>query len=248
MDINGKVAVVTGGGAGLGRVIALTLAGLGARVVLADPDAAAADRTGVDIAAAGGASRVVCADVRGEQTAGAIAAAAGELGGGPHILVNNAGGWGPAGRQYPAATAAEWDAVLDLNLRAPMALTQHFLTPMARSGAGAVVNISSSAGRGTGPYASPEYGAAKAGLIRFSSALAGLRETMGVRVNCIVPDWIGLARAHAELAGMPPARRAAMPPLVPPETVAGAVVRLVQDDALAGRVLVLPGGDRVELI
>lgn len=76
------------------------------------------------------------------------------LGGGPHILVNNAGGWGTAGRRFPEASPAEWSAVLDLNLRAPMTLTQRFLAPMTDAGAGAVVNIASSAGRGNGPYAS----------------------------------------------------------------------------------------------
>jgi NAD(P)-dependent dehydrogenase (short-subunit alcohol dehydrogenase family) len=121
-------------------------------------------------------------------------------------------------------------------------------TPGGRRGRTECQRHSCSAGRGGEPYASPEYGAAKAGLIRLSTALGGLHQTMGVRVNCIVPGWIGLARAHAELARMPATRRAAMPPLVPPETVAGAVVTLVRDDSLSGRVLVLPGGDRVELI
>ena len=71
---------------------------------------------------------------------------------------------------------------------------------------------------------------------------------MGVRVNCIVPDWIGLDRAHAELERMPAARRATMPPLIPPGTVAEAVVRLIRDDSLSGRVLVLPGGEAAELL
>lgn len=248
VEVSGKVAVVTGAAAGTGRVIALTLGGLGARVVVADIDAAGAAAASTAIAARGGASRAVTADVCDPRGAEAIAAGAASLGGGPHILVNNAGGWGSAGRRFPEATAAEWGAVLDLNLRAPMALTQRFLGAMAQAGAGAVVNISSSAGRGREPYASPEYGAAKAGLIRFSTSLGGLHTTMGVRVNCIVPDWIGLDRAHAERDRMPAADRARLPPLIPPGTVAAAVVRLIRDDSLAGRVLVLPGGEAAELL
>jgi NAD(P)-dependent dehydrogenase (short-subunit alcohol dehydrogenase family) len=247
MEIAGKVAVVTGAGAGTGRVIALTLAGLGARVVVADVDGAGAQAVSTIITGRGGAGRAVRADVCHDHGVEAIAAAAISLGGGPQILVNNAGGWGGAGHQFPEATAAEWGAVLDLNLRAPMRLTQRFLAPMAQAGSGAVINISSSAGRGDQPYASPEYGAAKAGLIRFSTSLGGLHKTMGVRVNCIVPDWIGLDRAHAELAAMPPERRTATPPLIPPQTVADTVVSLIRDDSLSGRVLVLPGGETREL-
>jgi NAD(P)-dependent dehydrogenase (short-subunit alcohol dehydrogenase family) len=248
MEVSGKVAVVTGAGAGTGRVIALTLGGLGARVVVTDIDAEAAAAASAVIAARGGSSRAVTADVCDARGVAAIAAGAASLGGGPHILVNNAGGWGSAGRRFPEATPAEWGAVLDLNLRAPMALTQRFLGPMAQAGQGAVVNISSSAGRGQRPYASPEYGAAKAGLIRFSTSLGGLRETMGVRVNCVVPDWIGLDRAYAERDRMPAAERDRLPPLIPPDTVAAAVVRLIRDDSLAGRVLVLPGGESAELL
>lgn len=248
MDIAGKVAVVTGAGAGAGRVIALTLAGLGARVVVADVDGRGAQAVSTIIAGRGGAGRAVRADVCSDHDVEAIARAASSLGGGPQILVNNAGGWGGAGRQFPEATAAEWGAVVDLNLLAPMRLTQRFLAPMAQVGSGAVINISSSAGRGDQPYASPEYGAAKAGLIRFTTSLGGLRKTMGVRVNCIVPGWIGLDRAHAELAAMTPDRRAAMPPLIPPQTVADTVVAFVRDESLSGRVMVLPGGESRELL
>jgi NAD(P)-dependent dehydrogenase (short-subunit alcohol dehydrogenase family) len=248
MDIAGKVAVVTGAGAGTGRVIALALAGLGARVVVADIDGEGAQAVSAIITGSGGIGRAVRADVCEARDVEAIAGAAVNLGGGPQILVNNAGGWGAAGRQFPEATPAEWGAVLDLNLAAPMRLTQRFLAPMAQAGAGAVINISSSAGRGNLPYASPEYGAAKAGLIRFTTSLGGLRRSMGVRVNCIVPDWIRLDRAHAELAAMSPERRAALPPLIPPRTVADAVVTLISDDSLFGRVMVLPSGETRELL
>jgi NAD(P)-dependent dehydrogenase (short-subunit alcohol dehydrogenase family) len=245
MEIAGRTAVVTGAAAGTGRVIADVLADLGARLVLADIDGDGARAVSAAIDRRGGTSRPVRADIRDDRDVEAIATAAAALGDGPHILVNNAGGWGPAGRHFPEASPAEWGAVLDLNLRAPMRLTQRFLTAMAEAGAGAVVNISSSAGRGDQPYASPEYGAAKAGLIRFTTALGDLRETMGVRVNCIVPDWIGLDRAHAELARMTPSQRAAMPPLIPPRTVAQTVVTLIRDDSLSGRIVVLPGGDSI---
>jgi NAD(P)-dependent dehydrogenase (short-subunit alcohol dehydrogenase family) len=126
-----------------------------------------------------------------------------------------------------------------------MLATQLALEPMRARGGGAVVNIASSAGLGLAPYDSPEYGAAKAGLIRFTASVASLREEIGVRVNCVVPHWIGLERAHAELAAMSPAERAAAPPFVDPSAIADAVVWLARDESLAGRVVEMrEGSDR----
>jgi NAD(P)-dependent dehydrogenase (short-subunit alcohol dehydrogenase family) len=130
-----------------------------------------------------------------------------------------------------------------LNLRAPMLATQLVLEPMRRRGGGAVVNVSSTGGLGFAPYESPEYGAAKAGLIRFTTSLAYAREDTGVRVNCVVPDWIATERAMGELAAMTPEARAAEPPLVDPSELADAVVELVRDESLAGRVVLLPRGE-----
>ena len=91
-------------------------------------------------------------------------------------------------------------------------------------------------------YASPEYGAAKAGLIRFTTALGDLRERMNVRVNCVVPDWIATDRARGELERMTAAERAAAGPLVPMADVAAAVIGLRPRRRLAGRVVLLRGG------
>jgi NAD(P)-dependent dehydrogenase (short-subunit alcohol dehydrogenase family) len=114
---------------------------------------------------------------------------------------------------------------------------------MRAGGGGAVVNIASSAGIEWTPYSSPEYGAAKAGLVRFTTSVGDLGETMGVRVNCIVPHWIGLQRAHQELAAMSDAERAAAPPFVDPAEIADTVVWLVEDDSLSGRVVEMRGGE-----
>ena len=81
-------------------------------------------------------------------------------------------------------------------------------------------------------YGSPEYGAAKAGLIRFTSALAAVD---GVRVNCIVPDWVATERVTPE-------ERATTPPPIPLDTVADAVLTLIRDDTRAGRAAVLLRG------
>jgi NAD(P)-dependent dehydrogenase (short-subunit alcohol dehydrogenase family) len=119
-----------------------------------------------------------------------------------------------------------------------MLATQLALEHMRRAGAGAVVNVASTAGLGTEPYQSPEYGAAKAGLIRFTSALGGLD---GVRVNCIVPDWVATER-------LTEAERATPPAPIPLADVAAAVLDLIRDDTLAGRALVLWRGQAPRLL
>jgi NAD(P)-dependent dehydrogenase (short-subunit alcohol dehydrogenase family) len=242
MDLEGRVAIVTGAAGGTGRAIAVRLGAEGAKVVVADVDAPGGAATAAQIAEAGGAASFVRADVRVAADVEDLVARAARRGDGPHVLVNNAGGGGHVAPHFPDASPAQWGATLDLNLRGAMLATQLVLEPMARAGGGAVVNVASTAGLGLASYQSPEYGAAKAGLIRFTSTLDVLRERMGVRVNCVVPDWILTERAQAEIARMSEAERAAAPEPLPMEDVAAAVVRLVRDDALAGRVLVLRGG------
>jgi 3-oxoacyl-[acyl-carrier protein] reductase len=193
------VALVTGAGAATGRAIALRLAAGGALVVVADIDQRAAEDTVAQIEAAGGHAAAIAADVTKDADVRRMIAFAGRDGGGPHVLVNNAGG-------------------------------------------GVVVNIASTAGLGSDSYASHDYGAAKAGLIRFTTSLGDLKDRMSVRVNCIVPDWIATDRAHGELERMTAAERKESGPLVPMADVAAAVIAFVGDERMAGRVVVLRGG------
>jgi NAD(P)-dependent dehydrogenase (short-subunit alcohol dehydrogenase family) len=236
VELRGAVALVTGGGAGLGRFIAERLVAADARVVVAD---LASKEGGSEVAFVG-------CDVRVPADVEAAIEAVCSRHGGLDLLVNNAGGVGAA--HYPDASFASWRAILDLNLTGPMLATQLALEPMRARGGGAVVNIASSAGLGLAPYDSPDYGAAKAGLIRFTSTVASLRETMNVRVNCVVPDWIGLERAHAELAAMSPEEQAAAPPFVEPSAIADVVADLACDESLAGRVVVMRGGEEPEVL
>jgi len=241
MDLPGRVAIVTGAAAGTGRAVAVQLAAQGAVVVVADVDPVGGAET---VRRCGAAAAFVRADVRVPADVAAMIAFA-EARGGPHLLVNNAGGGGHVEPHFPEASPEDWGATLDLNLRGAMIATQLALEPMRRLGGGAVVNVASTAGLGLAPYASPEYGAAKAGLIRFTTTLAGLE---GARVNCVAPDWIRTERADAELAGMSPSERAAAPVPVELEEVTAAVLALVADDTLAGRVAVLVGGEPPRLL
>jgi NAD(P)-dependent dehydrogenase (short-subunit alcohol dehydrogenase family) len=238
MELAGRVAIVTGGAAGLGLFVVRRLVAEGCSVVAVDVD------EGALAAREDGPVAFVRGDVRVAADLERLVAFAVERFGGLDVLVNNAGGVS-RGEQWPLASALEWRATLELNLLGPMLATQLALEPMRARGGGAVVNIASSAGIEWTPYDSPEYGAAKAGLIRFTTCVGALP---GVRVNCIVPHWIGLERAHAELAAMSDAERAAAPAFVEPAAIADAVVWLVRDESLSGRVVEMPGGSDRRLL
>jgi NAD(P)-dependent dehydrogenase (short-subunit alcohol dehydrogenase family) len=237
VEISGRVAVVTGGARETGRAIAQRLAAEGAHVVIADVDAEHGHEAVRSIEAAGGSATFAPTDVTDDEALRRTMT----LADGPHLLVNNTGGRGAT--EFPDAPPEQWTATLDLNLRAAMLATQLALEPMRAAGGGAVVNIASTAGIGSDPYASPEYGAAKAGLIRFTTSLADLRERMNVRMNCVVPDWIATERGRGELARMSPEERAQAPAQVSMEEIADAVVEFVRDDELTGRVVLLRGGE-----
>ena len=112
---------------------------------------------------------------------------------------------------------------MTLNLIAPMLRSQLVLAPMRELGGGAIVNIASSAGVGSESYGSPEYGSSKAGLIRFTSSLAGLEEPHGVRMTCIVPGWIGLDRAYEQ--------GATDDDVIPPEDIVATALTMIEHGA-----------------
>jgi NAD(P)-dependent dehydrogenase (short-subunit alcohol dehydrogenase family) len=236
VELTGRVALVTGAGAGIGRATALALARAGASVVAVDLDEEAA----IETAALAGGGAGIRADVASDDDLRAAFAAAGPV----DVLVNNAGG--VERPVFPEAPVERWTSVLDVNLRATMLATQLALDSMRGRG-GAIVNVSSIAGVGFGPHGAPEYAAAKAGVVRLTAALAPLAEE-GVRVNCICPDWVDTPAARRTLARATPEERAAAPPLVPAERVADSILDLVQDDGLAGRVLVCPATGQWRLL
>jgi NAD(P)-dependent dehydrogenase (short-subunit alcohol dehydrogenase family) len=228
MNIDGRTALVTGGTAGIGKAIVDRLVREGSDVVVADRDRPADDSARfleVDVTDRGQVQEMV-ADTE------------------PSILVNNAGGY--SAPVFPDAPLDHWEYALDLNLRAVM-LAIHFATPlMARLGEGAIVNIGSSAGLGFDAYPGPEYAAAKAAVMRLTSSLAWL-SGRGVRVNCVCPHTVATTAVLDRISELQ-AQGEALPPdlaveLIDPEEVADAVVALIADDALAGRIVVLVGGE-----
>jgi NAD(P)-dependent dehydrogenase (short-subunit alcohol dehydrogenase family) len=245
MDLAGKTALVTGGAAGIGAGIAERLADEGMDVVLADLDQEAGTETAsriggsfvrADVATAAGVRAAVDAARRSSERS------SGRLG----VLVANAGGAGAP--SFPAADPERWSYTLDLNLRAVMLATQLVLEPMAEAGGGAIITIASVAGLGTTSHDCPEYAVAKAGVIRFTSCLAPLRDSMGVRANCICPGLVDTPSSRRSRAGLTPAQREALPPALAPADIAAAAMRFLRDDTLAGRIMVCRGGEPSRLL
>lgn len=239
IDLTGQVALVTGGTKGLGRAVALALADAGARVFACARNAPAEAIDGIAFRAA---------DVRDPDAArgliDGIVAEAGRI----DILVNNAGG-SPA---VPAAEASPRfsEAIVRLNLMAPLYLAQAVHPHMAQAGGGSIVNIASVSAIRPSP-GTAAYGAAKAGLLNLTQSLAQEWGPQGIRVNAIIAGLMATETAEATYGDA--AAQAAVGRSMPlqrmgtGEDIAGAVLWLVSPLAAwvsGARINVDGGGER----
>ncbi len=186
-ELDGRVALVTGAGMGIGAASALVLARAGARVLVAEIDEAAGQATAARIVAAGGVARFVATDVRAFADAERATAAAVSAWGRLDILVNNAA----RGIQgvVDAIDEAEWDAVISTNLTSVWRFMRCAVPQMRAQGGGAIVNISSvQAQRGFHGWAA--YAAAKGGIDALTRQAAVDLAADGIRVNAIAPGTI----------------------------------------------------------
>jgi NAD(P)-dependent dehydrogenase (short-subunit alcohol dehydrogenase family) len=181
-SLDGKVAVVTGGGTGIGRATALVLARYGADVVIAGRRPGPLEETAAAVEALGRKAVAAPADLTEPQQCKRLVDVAVDTLGQVDVLVNNAGG----GIMKPILDWAddEWDQVMDVNLKSAWFTSRHAARHMLGRGGGSIVNISSSAG--LHPLAAAAiYGAAKAGLNNLTGSMAQAWTGQGIRVNCI---------------------------------------------------------------
>ncbi len=250
MEIDGKAALVSGAGSGIGRASAQALAREGASVVVADIDDHAGEETVQLIRAAAGEATFVHADVSLESDIERMFRAAESAYGGLHILHNNAGILA-AGPRFPRTPPERFLKVLDVNLRGVLLATYHAVPLMERSGGGVIIQTASQAALGPHPN-HPVYAATKAGVLNFTRSLTHLEEESKIRVNCICPGLVAtdLFRHAAELMTgeerEPFVRfresEVSPRPHLTPDEVAEAVVTLVRDDSLNGKAcLIMPG-------
>lgn len=184
--LDGKVALITGGGGGLGEAICRGFADYGARVIVVDRDIAAAEEVSGSIVGAGGEARAVACDVSVEQEARAAVAATISAFGRVDVLVSNAG----IGIRSPAEdmTTDQWDQVIGLNLRGAWFFNQEAGRDMIRRGnGGSIINMASVAGLVGLTTGNANYSASKGGIIALTRTLAAEWAKHGIRVNAIAP-------------------------------------------------------------
>lgn len=205
MRLAGERAVVTGSTAGIGAEIAVAFAREGAAVVVTGRNEARGAAVVDRIAAAGGTAFFVAADLSVEAACTRLVDAAAEHLGGLTVLVNNATGGGEGAAPVAEVRTESWDAVLRLDLSAPMWCARRAIPHMRRAGHGSIVNISSrQAERPSAGLAA--YVAAKAGLNGLTRALAVEEAAHGIRCNTISPGYVLNSVRDADLA---PERREA---------------------------------------
>ncbi|HSH31186.1 MAG TPA: SDR family oxidoreductase [Candidatus Saccharimonadales bacterium] len=181
--LKGRVALVTGGGQGLGAAICRTLAEAGARVVVADMNQTGADQVAAEIKTKGQSSRALRLDVSDQDSAAEAVTAVTQALGQLDILVNNAGV--DFTKSLDELSIAEWDKVLGVNLRGPFLMSKLAFAAMAKADGGHIVNIISTAAKRTWANTSA-YHASKWGLLGLSHALHVEGRAHQIKVSAVV--------------------------------------------------------------
>ncbi|HVA10422.1 MAG TPA: SDR family NAD(P)-dependent oxidoreductase [Acidimicrobiales bacterium] len=248
--VEGKVAIVTGGGGGIGGATARTLAREGASVVVVDIDGDAATAVAEGITAAGGSALCITADLSEEdQVLPAIGAAISNFGR-LDVLHNNAALTESAFLTRDTAVTElsldVWERTMAVNLRSQMLTCKHAIPEMVRGGGGSIINMSSGASL-KGDRTRTAYGVSKAGVNTLTMYAATSHGKQGIRVNTIVPGLIitDAVRAHLNekiLAGL--SKATLTPYLGEPDDIAELVLFLASDESryITGQMIVIDGG------
>lgn len=209
--------IITAAAGGIGRAVAEAFTEAGYDLALNDVDAGSLETLGKTLEHR---TRVTLAagDISDPEVRARLLQGAREQFGELRVLVNNAGIALP--ESFPRAPRSAWRRLMEINLIAPMELTQD-VHPDLRSRGGAVVNVASTRGIALAEYSDPDYAATKAALIRLSAALGQVQDQPSVRVNAILPDWVHTAAVEKTRANTTPERWAQIAPerLVEPEEI-----------------------------
>ena len=244
MKLEGKIAVITGGGSGIGQATALLLAQEGARVVIADLDFGAAQNTAQQIKAGGREALAFETDVtRADQLEALVQKTVAEFGA-LDIMHNNAGISG--GRRFVADTSEDyWEKVIRVNLTGVFLGSKYAVRQMLKQGSGVIINTASTFGL-VGLPGNAAYSAAKGGVIQLTRSMALEYAPNNIRVNCICAGWIATPfnQDMDEKLVRWSLRETPLGRWGKPEEIARAVLYLASEDSsfLTGTILAIDGG------
>ncbi|MEE4350195.1 MAG: glucose 1-dehydrogenase [Pacificimonas sp.] len=248
-SLNGKVAIVTGAGRGIGLEVVRLLGERQVKVLCADIDIGSAEAAAAGVRDGGGEAAAVACDVGKSADVSKLVDAAGETFGKLDLAFNNAGILGPMGTPLDKVDEADWDRTLSINLSSVFYCLKYQVPAMLNAGGGAIVNAASVAGLIAAPR-NPVYGATKHAVVGLTRSAAMQYADRGIRINAVCPGIVetGFSNSEVRQEGLP----TFPPPFIPmqrfgtPEEIARLVVWLLSDEAsyLTGEAVGADGGWR----
>ncbi len=242
MRLEGQVAIVTGGGGGIGKATCLAFAREGADIVIPEVNIANAEAAAAEIQALGRKCEVIETDVSNGDSVRAMVHRTLDAFGRVDILVNNAGIFSYT--RIDACTEEEWDRMMAVNLKGPFLCSQAVMETMKAQRSGRIINLGSLAGQVGGIVASAPYSASKAGVMCLTKSLARVLGEYGITVNSIAPGVAAteMAKNHPDMRAQIPLGRVA-----DASEIASAILFLASEEGryVTGATLDVNGGIRM---